>query len=159
LLVTLPNARRVSLGEFGTPLFDFVELSVTFALEQEHHHGLAVALAGVVKGRGTPLLDWHARALGLDRAVTKCADSGLGRRANGGDNRRGLALVPAAEHGAVLTEPVISAEVLDDGSLAPELRASQQHGPVLVDQLELTSRGSQRQSSALSGGLRPWLWL
>jgi hypothetical protein len=138
-------------------LFNFVEIAVSFALEQEHHHGLAVTLAGVVEGRGTPLLDWHAGALGLDPAVTQRADSRLGRRSNGRDNRRGLALVPAAEHGAVLAEPMISAEVLDDGSLAPELRASEQHDPGLVNQLELSACGSQRPSSALSGGLRLWL--
>jgi hypothetical protein len=153
----LPAAGRVSFRDFGSPLLDFVELPVSLALEQEHHDGLTVALARVVQGRATALLDWHGGAVGLDRAVTKRADSRLGDRSNGRDHHRGLTLISSAQHGAVFPKPMVAAEVLDHGSLAAELGASEQHRAGLVNQLELTPRRRQRSSSALRGGL--WLWL
>jgi hypothetical protein len=140
---------RVSLCEFCSALLDFVDVLIAFAFKQEHHHGLAVALARVVEHFGPSLLEHQARACGLDQSVTERASSGLRNRSNGSDHHRRLSVFAAAHHGSVLAEPMVSAEVLDDRCLTTQLRASEQHHATAVDQLELAARRSQRPSSAL----------
>lgn len=137
----------VSFCELGSPLLAFVHFLVSFALQQEHHHGLAMALTRVVDDLRAPFVNRHPGACGFDRSLTERAGCWLLDGSNPTEHHRRFAVLAISQHGPVVAEPMVSTEVIHHGRLASELGSSKQHGAASVNQLELPVGWRQHPSS------------